>query len=154
MSKLEKGSKCPQFELPDQNGNIVTDKSFNGKKLLIYFYPKAMTPGCTTQSCNVRDALPDFSDQNVIAIGISADSPERQKKFDDKYNLGFPLLSDENHDAAESFGVWAEKSMYGKKYMGIVRSAFLIDEDRNIMECWYKISPKNTVPNVLNALKS
>ena len=153
MSKLEKGSKCPQFALPDQNGNTVTDQSFEGKKLLIYFYPKAMTPGCTTQSCNVRDALPDLADQNVLAIGISADSPERQKKFDDKYNLGFPLLADEKHEVAESFSVWAEKSMYGKKYMGIVRSAFLVDENREIIETWYKISPKNTIPNVLDSLK-
>ena len=153
MSKLEKGSKCPQFKLSDQDGNIVTEQSFKGKKLLIYFYPKAMTPGCTTQSCNVRDALPELGDHNVVSIGISPDSPERQKKFDDKHKLGFPLLADETHEVAESFGVWAEKSMYGRKYMGIVRSAFLVDENGIILDTWYKVSPKNTVPNVLNILK-
>lgn len=102
----------------------------------------------------MRDALPELDKKNTAAIGISPDQPEKQKKFDDKYELGFPLLSDENHAVAETYGVWGEKSLYGKKYMGIIRSAFLIDEKGKIVQAWYKISPKKTVPEVLKALAS
>jgi len=118
----------------------------------MYFYPKASTPGCTTQSCAVRDALPDLTAAGVDAVGISPDGPKAQAKFDEKHGLGFPLLCDEDHAVAEAYGVWGEKSMYGKKYMGIVRSAFLIGEDGVIEQAWYKVSPKNTVPNARAAL--
>ena len=153
MAKLEKGVKCPEFKLLNQNGETITEKSFQGKKVLIYFYPKAMTPGCTIQSCNVRNVLSEFSENNIVAIGISADSPTRQKKFDDKYSLGFTLLSDDNHTVAEAFDVWVEKSILGIKYMGTIRSSFLVDEDGIIIEAWYKVSPKNTVANVMKILK-
>lgn len=147
---LEPGAKAPAFSLPDQNGHTVTLKQFAGRKVLVYFYPKADTPGCTTQSCGLRDIAGDIGD--TVIVGISPDQPEKQKKFDDKYGLGFPLLSDPDHKVAEAYGVWGEKKMYGKSYMGIIRSAFLIDEKGNVEQAWYKVSPKDTPKNLLKAL--
>lgn len=121
-----------------------------GRKVLIYFYPKADTPGCTTQSCGLRDVAGQIGD--TIIIGISPDKPSKLAKFDEKYSLGFTLLADEDHAVAESFGVWVEKSMYGRKYMGIQRSAFLIDENGLIERAWPKISPKDTPTELLKAL--
>jgi peroxiredoxin Q/BCP len=147
---LEPGDKAPDFALTDQDGNTVRPKDFKGRKVLVYFYPKADTPGCTQQSCGLRDVLGDIGD--AVVLGISPDKPAKQKKFDEKYGLGFPLLADEDHAVAEAFDVWTEKSMYGKKYMGILRSAFLIDEKGKITEAWYKISPKDTPAFLLKAL--
>jgi peroxiredoxin Q/BCP len=149
MAKLEKGAKAPAFRLRDQDGKWVKLSDFRKQKILVYFYPRANTPGCTIQACAVRDALADLGKVGVAAIGISPDAPEAQGKFDAKHGLGFPLLSDEDHAVAEAFGVWGEKNMYGKKRMGIIRSAFLIDEKGRIQEAWYKVSPKDTVPNVM-----
>lgn len=153
MSKLEKNDRAPDFILKDQDENIVKLSDFKGEKLFLYFYPKANTPGCTTQSCNVQASLPDFSRLNVKVLGISPDSPEKQKKFALKYDLQFPLLCDEEKIMADSFGVWGEKKLYGKEYMGIIRSSFLIDEEGKIIESWYKVSPKNTVPEVMKILE-
>ncbi len=147
---LKPGDPAPEFSLSDRDGTTRTLTSLRGRKILVYFYPKADTPGCTTQSCGLRDVRDQVGDTQII--GISPDKPTRQKKFDEKYGLGFPLLADEEHTAAEAFGVWAEKSMYGKKYMGIVRSAFLIDEQGKIEQAWYKVSPKDTPTNLLTAL--
>jgi peroxiredoxin Q/BCP len=147
---LEPGGRAPAFTLTDQAGEQVGLDGFEGRKVLVYFYPKADTPGCTTQACGLRDILGDIGDS--VVIGISPDPPARLAKFDTKYELGFPLLSDPDHAVAEAYGVWAEKSMYGKKYMGIVRSAFLIDEKGVLAEVWYKISPKDTPKNLLAAL--
>ena len=152
MTTLETGDKAPAFYLPDQNGDHVTLKQYKGRNLLIFFYPKANTSGWTTQAASVRDALPELNRLNTDAVGISPDTPEQQKKFADKHNLDFPLLSDAERQVAEQFGVWGEKKLYGKTYMGIIRSAFLIDESGNIQNSWYKISPKNTIPEVLKAL--
>lgn len=152
MPQLVPGDAAPTFSLMDQHGNTVTLSDFRGRKLLVYFYPKANTPGCTTQSCNVRDAKSDFVSLGTAVIGVSPDSPSAQKKFDDKYTLGFPLLADTDHAMAEAFGVWGEKSMYGKKYMGIIRSAFLIDERGRILGAWYKVSPADTVPEARTLL--
>src|SRR6516162_1561789 len=132
---LKPGDKAPAFSLPDQDGSTTKLSSFKGRKVLVYFYPKADTPGCTTQACGLRDALPEVGDTAVL--GISPDPPARQAKFDQKYGLGFPLLADEDHSVAEAYSVWGEKSNYGRTYMGIIRSAFLIDEKGKLTEVWY-----------------
>jgi thioredoxin-dependent peroxiredoxin len=147
---LKPGDKAPAISLLDQDGTTVKLSGFKGRKVLVYFYPKADTPGCTAQSCGLRDIAGDVGDTAII--GISPDKPAAQKKFDTKYGLGFPLLSDIDHTAAEAFDVWKQKSMYGRTYMGIVRSAFLIDEKGKIAEAWYKVSPKDTPKNLLGAL--
>jgi peroxiredoxin Q/BCP len=147
---IKPGDKAPAFTLLDQDENKVRLGEFKGRKVLVYFYPKADTPGCTTQACGLRDVLGDIGDTAVL--GISPDKPAKQKRFDDKYSLGFPLLADEDHAVAEAYGAWGEKSMYGKKFMGIVRSAFLVDEKGTIAEAWPKISPKDTPTNLLKAL--
>jgi thioredoxin-dependent peroxiredoxin len=154
MAQLAVGDKAPDFTLLDQQGNEVHLKKLLEEKgrVFLYFYPKADTPGCTTQACGLRDILGDVGDTAVL--GISPDQPDKQAKFDQKYHLGFPLLSDPDHATAEGYGVWAEKSMYGKKYMGIVRSAFLIDEEGKLAEVWYKVSPKDTPTNLLAAVAS
>ena len=147
---LEPGDKAPAISLADQDGNTVKLSGFKGRKVLVYFYPRADTPGCTTQACGLRDVLGDIGDTAVV--GVSPDKPPALKKFDTKYGLGFPLLSDVDHAVAEAYGVWQEKSMYGKKYLGILRSAFLVDEQGKIAEVWYKISPKDTPTKLLAAL--
>jgi peroxiredoxin Q/BCP len=149
-AKLQVGDKAPAFELTDQSGKKVALGSYAGRKVLVYFYPKADTPGCTAQACGLRDVLGDIGDTGVI--GISPDPPARQAKFDEKYGLGFPLLSDEDHAVAEAYGVWTERSMYGRKYMGIQRSAFLVGEDGKLEGVWYKISPADTPKNLLAAV--
>jgi peroxiredoxin Q/BCP len=150
--KLEVGVKAPNIELLNQYGETVSLGDYAGRKLLVYFYPKADTPGCTKQSCAVNDALGNLQKAGVDAVGISPDTPDKQKKFADKYGLTFPLLADEDHAVAEAFGVWGERSMYGKKYMGIERSAFLIDEKGMLEGVWYKVSPADTVPFVKTAI--
>ena len=146
MKELKAGDKAPSFVSHDQDGNRVKLSDFAGKKVLIYFYPKADTPGCTTQSCAVEEARNDFSESSTVVIGVSPDNQKKQKNFAKKYNLNFPLLCDEDHSIAESFGVWGEKKMCGKTYMGIIRSSFLIDGTGRIIEAWNKVSPKDTVP--------
>jgi peroxiredoxin Q/BCP len=147
---LKPGDKAPDFTLLDQDGGEVSLSGLGGHKVLVYFYPRADTPGCTTQACGLRDVLGDIGDTRVL--GISPDTPAKQKKFDDKYGLGFPLLADEDHSVAEAYGSWGEKSMYGKKFFGIIRSAYLVGEDGTIAEAWPKISPKDTPKKLLAAL--
>ena len=154
MAQLEVGKRAPAFTLVDQRGKKVKLSDFKGKPVVVYFYPKADTPGCTTQSCALRDAMPDFKKLKTVVLGISPDPPAKQKKFDEKYDLGFPLLADEDHAIAEKWGVWGEKSMYGKKYMGIVRSAFVVDASGKIAGAFYKVSPKDTVPKVSDVLEA
>jgi len=149
--QLAPGDRAPAFTLLDQDGTKVKLSEYKGSKVLVYFYPKADTPGCTTQSCALRDIADDIGDTYII--GISPDAPARQKKFDDKYTLGFPLLADTEHQVAEKYGVWGEKVNYGRKYMGIIRSAFLVDEKGKIEQAWYKISPKDTPVKLQRALE-
>ena len=154
MAQLEVGDRAPAFNLVDQSGAKVKLADFKGKKVVLYFYPKADTPGCTTQSCEVRDHRKDLAKLGAEVFGISPDTPAKQAKFDAKHSLGFPLLADEEHSVAEKYGVWAEKSMYGRKFMGIVRSAFVIDEKGKIAGAFYKVSPKDTVAKVSEALQA
>ncbi len=147
---LAPGDPAPDFTLLDQHDEPTKLSSFRTRKVLVYFYPKADTPGCTTQACGLNDVLGDIGD--TVVLGISPDKPSKQLKFAEKYSLGFPLLSDPDHTVAEAFDVWKEKSMYGRKYMGIVRSAFLIDEQGKIAAAWYKVSPADTPKNLLAAL--
>jgi thioredoxin-dependent peroxiredoxin len=152
MAQLQPGDPAPAFELPDQTGRSVKLADYRGRTLLVYFYPKADTPGCTTQSCSIRDAREDLSGLGVDVVGISPDKPGKQQRFDEKFGLGFPLLSDPDHAVAEAYGTWGERSMYGKTYMGIIRSSFLIDENGRVVRAWYKVKPGDTVPNALGAL--
>jgi len=153
MAKLKPGVAAPEFELPDQTGAAVTLAGFRGKPLLIYFYPRADTPGCTRQACSVRDARPHLKKLKIAAVGISPDRPAAQKKFDAKYDLGFPLLADPEKKVAKAYGAFGKKTLYGKVSEGIIRSSFLIGADGTVIETWYQVSPEETVPLVLAALK-
>jgi peroxiredoxin Q/BCP len=152
MAKLGPGDAAPDFGLLDQRGETVRLSSLRGRKVLVYFYPRADTPGCTAQSCAVRDHRQDLAGLDVAALGISPDQPADQEAFDRKYSLGFPLLSDPDHAVAEAWGTWGERRMYGKTYMGIVRSSFLVDEEGRIRRAWYGVKPEETVPKALEAL--
>jgi peroxiredoxin Q/BCP len=152
MSKLQPGDAAPTFALTDQHGNTVKLEDYRGRKLLVYFYPEADTPGCTTQSCDLRDHRQEFMGLGVDVVGISPDEPDKQLAFDEKYGLGFPLLADTDHEVATAWGTWGEKQNYGKTYMGITRSSFLVDEDGNIEQAWYRVKPENTVPKAQQAL--
>ena len=134
---LKTGDKAPALSLLDQNSKKVSLKDFANKKVLLYFYPKADTPGCTVQSCLLRDIRKDIG--KTAIIGVSPDEPAKQLKFDKKFDLGFTLLADTEHKVAKAYKVWKKKSMYGREYMGIERSAFLIDEKGKILHAWYKI---------------
>jgi len=138
--------------LVDQHGEKLSLNALKGRKVLVYFYPKADTPGCTTQACGLRDALPELGETAVV--GISPDPPALQAAFDEKFGLGFPLLSDPEHVVADKYATWGDKSMYGRTYQGVIRSAFLIDERGKVAQAWYKISPKDTPKRLLQALAS
>ena len=148
---LKTGDKAPAIALVDQHGKKVSLKDFAKKKVLLYFYPKADTPGCTTQSCLLRDIRKSVG--KTVIIGVSPDEPAKQLKFDKKYDLGFTLLADTEQKVSKAYKVWKKKSMYGREYMGIERSAFLIDEKGKIVHAWYKISPKDTPLFLLEALE-
>jgi len=148
---LKSGDKAPAISLLDQHGKKVSLKDYAKNKVLVYFYPKADTPGCTVQSCLLRDIKKKIG--TTAIVGVSPDEPTKQLKFDKKYGLGFTLLADTDHKVAKAYKVWKKKSMYGREYMGIERSAFLIDEKGKILNAWYKISPKDTPTNLLEALE-
>ena len=131
-----KGSFAPDFTLPSDEGGSVTLSSLRGRKVVLYFYPKDDTPGCTIQACDFRDALPRFNGVDAVVLGVSPDSVESHGKFREKFGLTFPLLADEEHAVAEAYGVWKERTLYGRKVMGIERSTFLIDEDGRVAELW------------------
>lgn len=148
--RLQPGDLAPAFHLSDQAGTKVRLSSFKGRKVLVFFYPKADTSGCTAQACGLRDVLGDIGDTAVV--GISPDEPDKQARWDAKHGLGFPLLSDPDHAVADAYGVWGEKKLYGRAYLGIIRSAFLVDERGKVEQAWYKISPKDTPKKLLAAL--
>lgn len=146
------GDIAPDFTLPNEAGEPVSLSQFRGKRVILYFYPKDDTPGCTSQACGFRDAYPVIEEKNAVVIGISPDSTKSHAKFKTKHNLPFILLADEQHSVAEAYGVWGEKSMMGKKYMGIIRSHFVIDEEGRIAQAEVKVSPADSVKLALAAL--
>lgn len=152
MAKLKPGDAAPDFALKDQDGKTVKLSDFQGRKLLLYFYPKAETPGCVMQACSIRNAFQELNAKGVAAVGVSPDAENAQKKFAGRYNLPFQLLTDEDHKVADAYGVWGENSILFIKYTGIIRSSFLIDENGKVIQSWYKVSPLNTVPNAIAAL--
>jgi peroxiredoxin Q/BCP len=153
MTVLEPGDDAPTFALVDQRGNTVRLEDFRGRKVLVYFYPEADTPGCTTQSCELRDHRQDLASLGVDVLGISPDAPGDQLAFDQKYGLGFPLLSDPDHAVADVWGAWGERSTNGRTYTGIVRSSFLVGAAGRIERAWYRVKPAETVPKAVTALR-
>jgi peroxiredoxin Q/BCP len=150
---IEPGDKAPDFELPDQDGRAVKLSDFRGQPVVVYFYPKADTPGCTTQACGVRDHRADYAKVGSVVLGISPDPVKKVKKFHEKYDLDFSLLADEGHAVADAYGVWAEKSMYGKKYFGNERTTFIVDSDGRVAQVLRKVKPGEHDALVLKALE-
>lgn len=151
--KLAAGNRAPDFALVDQNEKSFSLASFSGKKLLVYFYPKASTPGCTRQACSLRDSFSELDKAGVVVAGISPDKPSALQKFAERNSLNFVLLSDPEKTAAQAYGVVGEKTMFGKKSIGIIRSSFLIDEKGVVLKSWYKVKPEETVSVALDFLQ-
>ncbi|HSS05284.1 MAG TPA: thioredoxin-dependent thiol peroxidase [Solirubrobacterales bacterium] len=149
---LEAGQNAPDFTLPDQDGEALTLSDLRGETVVLYFYPRADTPGCTTQACGIRDRRADYKAAGARVIGVSPDEVGAVKKFADKFDLEFTLLADADHAVADAYGTWVEKSMYGKKYMGVQRATFLIDPEGKIAKVFPKVSPKTHDDGVLKAL--
>jgi peroxiredoxin Q/BCP len=150
----DQGDRAPDFELPDQDGNTHKLADYAGKNVVLYFYPKADTPGCTTQACGVRDRGADYEAANAVVLGVSPDPPKKLRAFADKHGLPFTLLGDEDHAAAEAYGVWVEKSMYGRNYMGNERTTFIIGPDGQIEDVIRKVKPAEHDDLVLESLSS
>lgn len=149
---LSPGDSPPDFELEDQDGNPVKLSDLKGSPVVLYFYPKADTPGCTTQACGIRDRSGEYEQLGARVLGVSPDKPAKLRKFADKYDLPFTLLADPEHEVAEQYGTWVEKSMYGKKYMGVSRDTFVIDSDGKVATVLPKVQPKKHDDVVLKAL--
>jgi peroxiredoxin Q/BCP len=149
---VAKGVPAPDFTLPTDGGEFLRLSSLRGRKVVLYFYPKDDTPGCTAQACELRDALPRFDGVDAVILGVSPDPVASHRKFRDKHGLNFTLLSDEDHAVAEAYGVWVQKSMYGRSYMGIERSTFLIGDDGTVLEAWRKVKPEGHAKLVAAAL--
>jgi thioredoxin-dependent peroxiredoxin len=150
----EPGDRAPDFELPDQDGNTHKLADYAGKNVVLYFYPKALTSGCTVQACGVRDRAADYADANAVVLGVSPDPQNKLREFADKEHLQFTLLGDEDHSVAQKYGVWVEKSMYGRKYMGFERSTFVIGPDGKIEHVFRKVKPAEHDELVLGALNT
>jgi thioredoxin-dependent peroxiredoxin len=151
---IERGETAPDFELPDQDRRTVRLDDFRGQRVVLYFYPKADTPGCTTQACGVRDHIGEYDAAGAVVLGVSPDPVSKVKKFHEKFSLGFPLLADEDHSVAEAYGVWVEKSMYGRKYFGNERTTFVIDAAGTVADVLRKVKPgeyDDLVPSALSA---
>jgi peroxiredoxin Q/BCP len=153
MGKLAAGDKAPAFTLPDQDGKNVSLKDLSGHQAVVYFYPRDDTPGCTKEACQFNDNLHAFAKAKVPVFGISADSAEKHKKFRSKYGLTFPLLTDADHRVGEAYGAWGEKTLYGKKSIGVIRSTFLIDADGKIARAWYSVKADGHAAKVLAELE-
>jgi peroxiredoxin Q/BCP len=151
---LAEGDLAPDFTLPDQNGQPLALSDLRGQRIVLYFYPRADTPGCTAQACGVRDHATDYDDIDARVIGVSPDPVAAVRKFADKYDLGFTLLADSDHAVADAYGTWGEKRMYGKTYMGVQRATFIIDPEGRIAKVFPKVSPKTHDDVVLEALAS
>lgn len=149
---IQPGDAVPDLSLPADDGSTISLRDFKGKKVVLYFYPKDDTSGCTTQACEFRDTLPRIQERGTVVIGVSPDGVASHQKFKAKYDLNFPLLADEDHALAEAFGVWKEKSMYGRKYWGVERSTFLIDENGQVEKEWRKVKPKGHAESMLAEL--
>jgi peroxiredoxin Q/BCP len=150
---IEQGVEAPDFELPDQDGKPVKLSDLRGQTVVLYFYPRADTPGCTTQACGIRDHSSDYADAGVKVLGVSPDTVEDVKKFHDKQSLNFTLLADADHAVADAYGTWGEKQNYGKTYMGVTRATFIVDGDGKLARVFPKVSPKTHDDVVLEALK-
>lgn len=151
---IEEGAKAPAFNLKDQDGKTVKLSDFAGKQVVLYFYPKDMTPGCTTEACDFRDNNAKLQKAGAVVLGVSPDSEKSHQKFIAKHELTFPLLVDADHAVAEKYGAWGEKSLYGRKFMGIIRSTFLIGPDGKVKKVWPKVKVAGHVDEVLAAVKS
>ena len=149
---IEQGRRAPDFTLPNQDGETVKLSDLRGSPVVLYFYPKADTPGCTTQACGIRDRTADYDATGATVLGVSPDTPDKLRKFADKYGLDFTLLADPEHQTAEAYGTWVEKSMYGKKHMGVQRDTFVIDAGGNVARVLRKVQPKTHDDVVLAAL--
>ncbi|MFC0215948.1 thioredoxin-dependent thiol peroxidase [Paenibacillus chartarius] len=154
MSTLTAGEMAPDFTLPASNGEQITLSQYRGRKVVLFFYPQDLTPSCSNEACDFRDYTAEFRQLGVEVLGISPDDLKRHGKFVEKYTLPYPLLSDEGHRIAELFGVWGPKKLYGREYMGLIRSTFLIDEEGRIAKEWRNIKVKGHVQNVLDAVKA
>ena len=149
---IETGDKAPDFTLADQDGEQVSLGDYSGRTVVLYFYPKADTPGCTTQACGIRDRSGEYEQAGATVVGVSPDEPSSLRKFADKYSLDYTLLGDPDHSVAEAYGVWGEKKNYGKTYMGVQRATFIIDGDGTVVHVIPKASPKSHDDEVLAAL--
>jgi peroxiredoxin Q/BCP len=149
---LSVGDKAPQLKLKDEQGRAVKLADFRGKKVVLYFYPRDLTPGCTKEACAFQEDLAEFEKRNAVVLGVSTDDARSHQRFREKYGLGFPLLTDAEHETAESYGVWLEKNMYGRKVWGIKRTTFIIDEQGRISHIFNKVSPADHSREVLDAL--
>lgn len=152
MAKIEAGKAAPKFTLKNQDGEEVSLKDFAGKQVVLYFYPKDLTPGCTTEACDFNTRLAKLKKRNAVVLGVSKDPVKQHKKFAEKYGLDFSLLADEDGKVSEAYGVWKEKSMYGRKYMGIARTTFLIDEKGKVSEVWEDVKVKGHADAVLERI--
>ena len=152
IDMLENNTKAPDFTLPDEQGNFISLSSFLGKKVVIYFYPKDNTPGCTKQACAFKASFDVYRKKDIVVIGISKDSSKSHQKFKEKYELPFILLSDVDHEVMEAYDVWKEKKLYGKTYMGVTRSTYIIDEQGKIIKSYEKASPDKNATDILNDL--
>lgn len=154
MTSLKIGDFAPDFELMSDSGATVKLSDFRGKRIVLYFYPKDETTGCTTQACGFRDVFPQIEERNAVVLGVSPDGLGSHQKFKTKHNLPFILLSDTDHAVAETYGVWGEKSLYGVKYVGVIRSHFVVDEAGRLADVQIKVSPKDSVARALQAIQA